>query len=133
MNCVKCGASIDPDSRFCAECGAVVEAPAVPENNTAAVTDTIAAKPENKSKIKISLSKEKIIGLAVGVIIMIIGIVRIFSAGTSISSTSFGADFYTYAYRGIVAISEILAAIQVSLGWVIFAIGAAISVNALRK
>lgn len=54
------------------------------------------------------------------------------SAGTSISSTSFGGDFYTYTYQGIVAVSEILASIEVSLGWIIVAIGAAIDANALR-
>lgn len=72
------------------------------------------------------------LGLIVGTLIIAIGIIRIITAGTSISSTSFGGDFYTYTYQGIVAVSEILASIEVSLGWIIVAIGAAIDVNVLR-
>ena len=79
------------------------------------------------------MSKERTIGLLVGTILIIIGLTRILSAGTTISSTSFGGDFYTYTYRGIVAITEQLASIQASLGWVIVAIGAAIDVHALNK
>ena len=75
----------------------------------------------------------KIIGLSVGTIIIIIGFIRIASAGTSISSTSFGADFYTYTYQGIVAATEALAAIEVTLGWILVAIGAAIDVLSLRS
>ena len=50
-------------------------------------------------------------------------------AGTSVSSTSFGADFYTYTYQGIVAISRILASIVVTIGWVIVAIGAGLDMD----
>ena len=75
----------------------------------------------------------KIIGLSVGTVIMIIGFIRIATAGTSISSTSFGADFYTYTYQGIVAVTEALAAIEVTLGWILVAIGAAIDVLSLRS
>ena len=74
----------------------------------------------------------KIIGLSVGTVIMIIGFIRIASAGTSISSTSFGGDFYTYTYQGIVAVAEALAAIEVTLGWILAAIGAAIDILSLR-
>lgn len=75
----------------------------------------------------------RMIGLIVGTLFIIIGIMRVTSAGTSISSTSFGGDFYTYTYQGIVAVSEILASIEVSLGWIIAAIGAAIDLSALRS
>ena len=75
----------------------------------------------------------KIIGLSAGTVIMIIGFIRIATAGTSISSTSFGADFYTYTYQGIVAVTEALAAIEVTLGWILVAIGAAIDVLSLRS
>ena len=77
--------------------------------------------------------KVNLIGLIIGTLIIVIGFSRIVSAGTSISSTSFGGDFYTYTYQGIVAVSEILASIEVSLGWVIVAIGAAIDVSSLRR
>ena len=86
-----------------------------------------------EEKAKVKKSKEKTIGLIVGTILIIIGLTRILSAGTTISSTSFGGDFYTYTYRGIVAITEQLASIQASLGWVIVAIGAAIDVHVLNK
>ena len=68
-----------------------------------------------------------------GTLLILIGIMRIMSSGTSISSTSFGGDFYTYTYRGIVAISEILASIEVSIGWLIVAIGAAIDIYSIRR
>lgn len=73
------------------------------------------------------------IGLVVGTALIIVGIMRIRSAGTSISSTSFGADFYTYTYQGIVALSEMLAEIQISLGYVIAAIGSAIDILAIKR
>lgn len=39
---------------------------------------------------------------------------------------------YTYSYQGIVAIAEILSSIEVTLGWVIVAVGAAIDVISLK-
>jgi len=88
---------------------------------------------EKHTEKKVSLSVRKLVGLAVGTLLIVVGVMRITSAGTSISSTSFGGDFYTYAYQGIVAVSEILAEIEVSLGWVIVAIGAAIDVHSLQQ
>ena len=81
---------------------------------------------------KVMKDKSKLVGLIVGTALIIIGIYRIMEAGTTISSTSFGADFYTYTYQGIVAISRILASIEVTMGWVIVAIGAAIDVISLK-
>lgn len=134
MNCPKCGAPIENGSKFCVSCGASLE------NKT---DETVTAvKPKEPAKTnatvkeqekKISLSVRKLIGLAVGTLLIVVGVMRITSAGTSISTTSFGGDFYTYAYQGIVAISEILAEVEVSLGWVIVAIGAAIDVHTLQQ
>lgn len=89
--------------------------------------------PERITPRKMFLSVRKLVGLAVGTLLIVVGIMRITSAGTSISSTSFGGDFYTYAYQGIVAVSEILAEVEVSLGWIIVAIGAAIDVHSLQQ
>ena len=136
MNCPKCGAPIENDSKFCVSCGAPLE------NVQAEGSDSIAVKTEkptnipvkeNRTEKQVSLSVRKLVGLAVGTLLIVVGVMRITSAGTSISSTSFGADFYTYTYQGIVAVSEILAEIEVSLGWLIVAIGAAIDVHSLLK
>lgn len=167
MNCPKCNAVIDDDSRFCVHCGAPIEAEAesadavtTPEvettsSETVAASDAEAAPaveasaaptveasavpavaasatPAESAMQKLLKDKTKLIGLVVGTALIIVGIYRIMEAGTTISSTSFGADFYTYTYQGIVAISRILASIEVTIGWVIIAIGAAIDVISLR-
>lgn len=93
-----------------------------------------AAAPQKKLPGKLGeMSMDRLIGLIVGTLLIVIGLIRIFSAGTTISPTSFGGDFYTYTYRGIVAITKILSSIEVSLGWVIVAIGAAIDVRSIRS
>lgn len=140
MECKKCGVHLDDDAMFCVNCGTKVEAPVeaeqaapVQEPVTTPATQPTFVMPAVVSKPKINLPKEKLIGLVIGSVLIIIGLIRVMSAGTSISSTSFGGDFYTYAYRGIVAISQQLAEIEASLGWVIVAIGAAIDYHSLRK
>jgi hypothetical protein len=140
MECPKCGAILEEDSKFCVACGAHLDSvgdatPASPnpieERDSGGQPSTIVV--DTKESKQSILKNVNPIGLIVGTIIIIVGIVRILTAGTSISSTSFGGDFYTYTYRGIVAISEILASVEVSLGWVIVAIGAAIDVHSLRN
>lgn len=138
MNCPKCGAVLEDDAKFCVTCGAQIDETA--ENSTTVPSSTVntsdlskkEAFSEKSEKPSDNAKMSKIIGLVVGTIIIIIGIIRIVTAGTSISPTSFGGDFYTYTYKGIVAVSEILASIEVSLGWIIVAVGAAIDVRALR-
>ena len=132
MNCPKCGALLEEHSKVCTSCGANLEPnQEVEKIESSNFPNGEEHKVEKGSKIaKISSKK---IGLIVGTVLIIIGFIRIFSAGTSISSTSFGGDFYTYTYRGIVAISEILASIEVTLGWVVVAIGAAIDVISLKQ
>lgn len=138
MKCPNCGAFLEEDSKFCAACGANLD---VTEETERISPDLgIAENNEQQNPMINDVQKLKnlqkrnvnIVGLVVGTLIIVIGFIRIMSAGTSISATSFGADFYTYTYQGIVAISEILASIDVTLGWVIVAIGAAIDVRALR-
>lgn len=137
MKCPKCGAILEEDSKFCASCGANLDGlteatPIIPDLAKPDASES-QQKRGDHSKQKAQPSKNnKMIGLIAGTIIIAIGIVRIMSAGTSISSTSFGGDFYTYTYQGIVAVSEILASIEVSLGWIIVAIGTAIDVYSLR-
>lgn len=135
MNCPKCGALVENDSKFCVSCGASLEDMQKEETEIVVKQEELVKAPsaEKNSEKKVSLSVRKLIGLAVGTLLIVVGVMRITSAGTSISTTSFGGDFYTYAYQGIVAISEILAEVEVSLGWVIVAIGAAIDVHALQQ
>lgn len=132
MNCLKCGATLEADSKFCVSCGANVETKEDVENGTASNVSPI---EEIKEKV-ISANPNNLvkkIGLVVGTLLIIIGLTRIIGSGTGIYSTSFGADFYTYAYRGIVEISEILASIEATLGWVVVSIGAAIDVISLKR
>ena len=106
------------------------EAAAVPSEKSAEVKKEAAENPLPVSGKK-TLSKGEMICLAIGTVFIVIGFIRIATAGTSISSTSFGADFYTYTYQGIVAVAEILASIEVTLGWILAAIGASIDIRVL--
>lgn len=90
--------------------------------------DTDGEKQESKSK-KMSIREKA--GLAAGTFFIVLGLIRVLTAGTSISSTSFGGDFYTYTYQGIVAVAESLAVIEVTLGWILAAIGTAIDIMIL--
>ena len=88
----------------------------------------VAATPPNEK-----VSKWTILRLTIGTLFIVLGLIRIASAGTSISSTSFGGDFYTYTYQGIVAVAEGLASIEVTLGMILTAIGAAINLQAIHS
>lgn len=126
MNCPECGAQLEEDSVFCVSCGAKIENGGTEKEGSAPSTDV-------KEKTAAPTNTSKLIGIIVGIAFIVIGLIRIFTAGTSISSTSFGGDFYTYTYQGIVAVSEILASIEVTLGWIVVAIGAAIEVSAIKR
>lgn len=165
MNCPKCNAVIDDDSKFCVHCGESIDPESMPKaddkteqaeehagtnedmhqthktelpvNDAQAekaktTADTEKTVPAESMIQKVMNDKAKLAGLIIGTVLIIIGVYRIMEAGTTISSTSFGADFYTYTYQGIVAISRILASIEVTMGWVIVAIGAAIDVISLK-
>ncbi len=141
MICPKCGAPLDDDAKFCESCGAQIEmSVSVHEEETdasAEVSDQpeepeVSAKGAEPTEKKTHIHTDQVIGLIVGTVLIVIGITRIASSGTSLISTSFGGDFYTYTYQGIVAITHMLASLQVSLGWIIVAIGAAIDVMSIR-
>lgn len=153
MICPTCGARLDEDSKFCEVCGKPVqladkpetEQQAAPSETSAEMKKEPAAIPsETSAEVKKepaenplpvsgkkTLSKGEMICLAIGTVFIVIGFIRIATAGTSISSTSFGADFYTYTYQGIVSVAEILASIEVTLGWILAAIGASIDIRVL--
>ena len=134
MNCPKCGAILEEDAKFCVSCGTRLDDLGTAASNGLAQgkqSDHLptfdAPKTETKKERKANMP-----GLIIGTLIIIIGLIRVVSAGTSISATSFGADFYTYTYQGIVAISEILASIEQAIGWLIVAVGAAIDVISMK-
>lgn len=134
MNCPKCGAILEEDAKFCVSCGTLLD------NLGEAASDGLAQgkqsdHPTTLNAPKTETKKERkanVLGLIVGTLIIVIGLIRVVSAGTSISATSFGGDFYTYTYQGIVAISEILASIEQTIGWLIVAVGAAIDVISMK-
>lgn len=139
MICPKCGALLEEDSKFCISCGTNLEV----GDNSIRQNDSSIEFDEEKLQSHVhhsegsmeskSSRKINILGLIAGTLLIVIGISRIIGSGTSISSAAFGADFYTYVFQGIVAISEILSSIQVSIGWLIIAIGVAIDVISLRR
>ncbi len=150
MICPKCSASLEDDSKFCVSCGASIEINDESKNESEACVaeasgdvpsleqtehtkEQAGATNTASSLANIIKNRRELCGLIVGTVLIIIGLTRILSAGTTISSTSFGADFYTYTYQGIVAISEILTSVEGTLGGVIVAIGAAIDVSSQKR
>lgn len=114
--------------------------PSVPDQQAADSSDSKDPNPSLEKNVQDpaeqttdndSKARYRRIRLIVGTIIIVIGIFRIGTAGSPLSSTTFGDDFYTYAYKGIVA-AELLSRVEVSLGWILDAIGDAIDLDAFR-
>ena len=112
MNCQKCGVQIPEDSSFCTSCGASQDSasggtalkPTVETTSAAQASpaaDTLKTAPQKNPSVI-----APILGLVVGTICLLYGLAVFFGASCAIHSTSFGGDFYTYTYRGIVAIAE---------------------------
>jgi hypothetical protein len=51
----------------------------------------------------------------------------------SIGSTSFGGDFYTYAYKGIVACANMLGKINATISWALISFGAYIDLKSIKE
>lgn len=77
----------------------------------------------------------KTISLIAGTFIIIVGFVFIMTYESNLQKygVSFGGDFYTYTYDGIVEIVTLLENIQRAIGWLIVAIGITIDINAMKK
>ena len=134
MKCNNCGTELNDGAVFCTNCGKSTAEEAVnAEANTGvastAYKDVVEPTAEKKDK---KINTYQIIQLVVGSLFIIIGIIRLLSSSVSISSTSFGADFYTYAYRGIVACAEMLGKLNATISWVIIALGAYIDLKAVK-
>ena len=73
MNCPKCGAPIETDSKFCVSCGASLETVQTQEEPAVAKAEaTVSTSPmESVPEKKISFSTKKLIGLAVGTILIV--------------------------------------------------------------
>ena len=126
MNCKFCGNEIKGDAEFCPECGKNLK-----EETIAVVVEEKPKNVEEKAKKK-KFKKDKI-SVVIGTIIIIIGILRLLDSSVSIDSASFGADFYTYTYKGIVACAEILGKINATLSWCLIAFGSYIDIKAIKE
>ena len=129
MNCKFCGKELMEDAAFCPECG---------KSTTEEVVETVTT-PEAAAKSNDVLEKVKkilnfnTICIVIGTVLILIGFIRLMDSSVSINSTSFGADFYTYTYRGIVACAEMLGKINKTMSWCLISIGALIDIKAVRE
>ncbi|MBR3954378.1 MAG: zinc ribbon domain-containing protein [Clostridia bacterium] len=145
MNCKYCGNEMNEGALFCAACGKNVEDDNLYNNKSEEVvadTNEMSATvlPGNNAdkknndilnKIKAKLNFDTVL-LLVGILIIIIGFVRLMDSSVSVSSTSFGGDFYTYSYKGIVACARLLGAINETLSWGLIAAGVVVDLKALK-
>ncbi len=142
MVCPKCASPIEADALFCINCGEKVVREAaeqpVKENKLTAVLSALRAKLPS-SECVISVLKKiaaffrkllrlrnipALLGIVAGLIFLRAGLLIAMTADTTLSTASFGADFYTYAYRGLRAAEDALIGIQKACGGVMAAIGA---------
>lgn len=112
MICPSCQKATPDDSAFCEECGAPIDtspnralAPAEPIPSpelikpAGSVTTT-----QEKSKGALRLFSS--IGIVAGTLCIVAGIFGFVALPGTPNSGSFGGDFYTYTYQGIVALSK---------------------------
>lgn len=118
MDCKFCGKELADGAAFCPECGKAVEESLVVETKA------------QKKKFKLSFNTMQLI---LGTLIVFVGVIRLMSSSVSVNSTSFGADFYTYAYKGIVACANMLGKINATVSWALIAFGAYIDLKAIKE
>lgn len=137
ITCPGCGHQVSSAAQFCTACGAVLPAasqapaePSVAPAPTANYTAPTPAAPAAK-KSPINLAKIASFGSALfcaagvlgGLIFFIVGLATAISADTTLSYTSFGGDFYTYAYKGLRACEDQLVDVIKAVGGLTTAFG----------
>lgn len=134
MKCKYCEAELQEGVLFCTNCGKPVSEEVAVEEPVAATEEAKVQEDvvEKVKKVATKMPSASVLQLIVGTIIIIIGFSRLGQSSISISSTSFGADFYTYAYRGIVACADMLGTINATISWLIIVIGALIDLKAVK-
>ena len=118
MHCKFCGKELAEGAAFCPDCGK-------------GVNETAGKKVDILGIVK-KYFNYNTLSLIVGTVILIIGFVRLGDSSYSISSTSFGADFYTYTYRGIVGAVKMLGRLNETISWVLIAFGLYIDLKAVK-
>lgn len=124
MNCPKCGTALAQNAKSCTACGTTFSNTSTQANPRPATAASNVTTPEVQPAAPTNTKKIYVAELTVGIIITVIGLIRVASSVLH-SSTSFGADFYTYAY-------DMLVSIEASLGWLIAAIGAVLIFKSVR-
>lgn len=136
MICNKCNAVLPDDAVFCEKCGASVQpnenaAPAAAE--AAAVAAPIAPATTPAVTKKGGMNFSALIGVVAGVVFMLWGSTRLSDVNCSIYSTSFGGDFYTYCYRGIVEAANLLEDVAKGVYTLVTAIGTFMTIHFAGK
>lgn len=140
MECKFCSAQLHEGSKFCVNCGkSLVEDEEIkvstdvpmnvePKKDESSVNVQSVSTPKKKKK-KIRVAHFEILA---GIVIIIVGVLRFLDSGVSVSSTSFGGDFYTYSYRGIVNCVNLLSQVNGTASWIIIALGIMIAFDGLK-